>query len=76
MKRAFSTLEHCINNRKEDDDYYGKILAIKIRRLPENEREVFMYEVNGLYINRLRRSNYQSSTSRSTTPILGTNTRP
>jgi len=75
MKRAFSTLENCINNRKEEDeyDYYAKILAKKIRKLPENEREVFMYEVDGLYINFLRRSNNQSSTSRSTTPIFGTN---
>lgn len=75
MKRAFSTLENCINNRKEEDeyDYYAKILAKKIRKLPENEREVFMYEVDGLYIKFLRRSNNQSSTSRSTTPIFGTN---
>lgn len=75
MKRAFSTLENCINNRKEEDeyDYYAKILAKKIRKLPENEREVFMYEVDGLYIDFLRRSNNQSSTSRSTTPIFGKN---
>lgn len=74
MKRAFSTLENCINNRKEEDeyDYYAKILAKKISKLPENEREVFMYEVDGLYINFLRRTNNQSSTSCSTTPILGT----
>lgn len=45
MKRAFSTLEHCINNRKEDDDYYGKILAIKIRRLPENERFIIINNI-------------------------------
>jgi len=78
MKRAFSTLENCIKNRKEEDeyDYYAKILATKIRRLPENEREIFMYEVDGLYINCLRRLNNQSSTSRSTTSILGTNSRP
>jgi len=78
MKRAFSTLENCIKNRKEEDeyDYYAKILATKIRRLPENEREVFMYEVDGLYINCLRRLNNQPSTSGSTTSILGTNSRP
>jgi len=32
-----------------------------------------MYEVDGLYIDFLRRSNNQSSTSRSTTPIFGKN---
>jgi len=65
MKREFSTLENCIKNRKEEDEYdcYAKILATKIRRLPENEREIFMYEVDGLYINFLRRSNNQSSAS-------------
>lgn len=51
MKRAFVTLENCINNRKEEDEYdhYAKILATKIRRVPENEREIFMHEVDGLY---------------------------
>lgn len=69
MKRAFGTLENCMNNRKGEDeyDYFAKVLANKIRRLPESERELFMYEIDGLYINRLRQlkesSNLHSTSS-------------
>lgn len=65
MKKAFSTLESCINNRKEEDecDLYAKIFAKKLRKLPECEREIFMYEIDGMFINRLRHCNNQSLTS-------------
>lgn len=68
MKRAFSTLENCINNRKEEDecDLYAKIFAKKLRKLPENEREIFMYQIDGMFINRLHHCNNQSLTSNTT----------
>jgi len=69
MKEAFDMLKNAITKRasdKEDDDEYdlfGKMLAKKIRKLPENEREVFMYEIEGMYIKKLRNMNYFSSHS-------------
>lgn len=60
MKETFNILKNVINKRasdKEDDneyDLFGKMLAKKIRKLPEHEREVFMYEIQGMYINKLR----------------------
>lgn len=63
MKETFDMLKSAITKRasaKEDDDEYdlfGKMLAKKIRKLPENEREVFMYEIEGMYINKLRNMN-------------------
>lgn len=65
VKRALSTLENCINNSKEEDecDLYGKIFAKKLRKLPDNEREIFMYEINGMFVNRLLHCNNQSLTS-------------
>ncbi|XP_025424207.1 uncharacterized protein LOC112693382 isoform X2 [Sipha flava] len=52
IKEAFKMLINVITKRtsdKEDDEYdlFGKMLAKKIRKLPEHEREVFMYEIEG-----------------------------
>lgn len=66
MKETFSMLKNVITkktNDKEDDEYdlFGKMLAKKIRKLPEHEREVFMYEVEGLYFNKVRRVKFSNS---------------
>lgn len=71
MKEAFKMLINGITKRtsdKEDDEYdlFGKMLAKKIRKLPEHEREVFMYEVEGLYFNKLRKVNSAQSNNSST----------
>lgn len=60
MKNAFSSLNNLLKIRKpeeEDDcDLYGKMLAKKLRRLPEEERQTFMYEIDGMFIRRYRNS--------------------
>lgn len=68
MKEAFNLLKNVISKRtsdKDDDEYdlFGKMLAKKIRKLPEHEREVFMYEIEGMYINKLRNVNSFSTHS-------------
>lgn len=63
MKEAFKMFKNVITKRasdkEEDDEYdlFGKMLVKKIRKLPEHEREVFMYEIDGMYINKLRNIN-------------------
>lgn len=42
---------------KEDEcDLYGKMLAKKLKKLPESERISFMYEVDGLFLRRFSRN--------------------
>lgn len=57
MKEAFTTLNRIANKKDEEDecDYFAKILAKKLKKLPEGEREHFMYEIDGMFI---RRSNF------------------
>lgn len=57
MKRAFNTLESVLSKKHEEDEYdlYGRILANKIRKLPENERELFMYDIDGMFVQRYNR---------------------
>lgn len=73
MKEAFDMLKNAITKRaKGDDDEYdlfGKMLAKKIRKLPENEREVFMYEIEGMYINKLRNMNSSPHSNVSSTAV-------
>ena len=40
---------------KEDDecDLFAKILAKKLRKLPEHDRYLFMYEIDGMFLNKL-----------------------
>lgn len=38
---------------EDDFDRYGKILANKLRKLPEDEGLKMMYQIDGLFINRL-----------------------
>lgn len=66
MKEAFTTLRSAINKRsiEEDEcDLFSRILAKKLRKLPEHERELFMYEIDGMFINRSRNLNPPQSNS-------------
>ncbi|XP_050424209.1 uncharacterized protein LOC126835579 [Adelges cooleyi] len=59
-KEAFDMLKDVIakraGDRQDEDEYdlFGRMLAKKIRKLPELERQVFMYEIEGMYIDKLR----------------------
>lgn len=41
------------NTDEDDCDLFAKILAKKLRKLPEHERLLLMYEIDGMFINRL-----------------------
>ncbi|KAB0803045.1 hypothetical protein PPYR_00015 [Photinus pyralis] len=73
MKEAFSSLSSIINKRptEEDEcDLYGKMLAKKLRKLPEEKRQLFIYEIDGLFIQRCRSLSFPSQhrPERSNTP--------
>lgn len=68
MKRTFSILENVLNKKEEDEyDLYGRILANKIRKLPENERQLFMYDIDGMFVQRDHRLNTPLLVSRQPT---------
>lgn len=48
----------------EDDEFdlFGKMLAKKLRKLPEKEAEKFMYKIDEMFIDRYRRVNEHSQT--------------
>lgn len=57
MKDVFSLLNGIIAERasvKEDDEYdlYGKLIAKRIRKLPEHERDFIMHDIDGIFIKR------------------------
>ncbi|XP_028173206.1 uncharacterized protein LOC114362137 [Ostrinia furnacalis] len=60
MSKAFNTLNQAIlnkdqQNKKEDDcDLYGRLLASKLRKYSDNERQEIMYEIDGLLLKRRR----------------------
>lgn len=57
MKDTFNTLNSVLKDRRTEEDecdLYCKLLAKKLRGLPENERTIFMYEIDGMFIKRLR----------------------
>lgn len=65
IKESLANLNQalCRNNpqEKEDDcDRYGKILANKLRQLPEDERLIFMHQIDGMFIQRRRLSRLSS----------------
>ncbi|XP_041987008.1 uncharacterized protein LOC121738824 isoform X2 [Aricia agestis] len=47
---------YTINNPHEEDDCdrYVKILANKLRKLPEDERIIIMHEIDGLFVKRIQ----------------------
>lgn len=57
MNNALNMLSHVITQQKplqeEDDcDLFAKMLAKKLRKLPEHERESLMYQMHGMLVNR------------------------
>lgn len=71
MATAFEQLTNDIRQRRsecrsahEDDDcdLYAKLLAIKLRELPNDERKIIMYQIDGLFINRINQSSYARHT--------------
>lgn len=58
MRRAFTTLYNVLSKRKEDDDcdIFAKLVASKLRKIPETEREDIMYEIHRIVHNRTHRS--------------------
>lgn len=45
------------NTEDDDCDLFAKILAKKLRKLPEHERLLLMYEIDGMFISRLYGNN-------------------
>ncbi|CAH2009322.1 unnamed protein product [Acanthoscelides obtectus] len=71
MATAFEQLTNDIRQRRsecrpahEDDDcdLYAKLLAIKLRELP-NERKLIMYQIDGLFISRINQRSYERHTT-------------
>jgi len=56
------------SGREDECDLFCKLLAIKLRRLPEEDRQLIMYEIDGLFINRLRCLSLPDNTPSSTPP--------
>lgn len=57
IKEAFNMLHNFIsiksNDPQEDEcDLFARILAKKLRKIPEQERELVMYEIDGMLLNR------------------------
>lgn len=46
-------------NEQDECDLYASLFARKLRELPEDERKIFMYEIDGLFVERIykKRSN-------------------
>lgn len=56
MKEAMSSLNKVLNKLvvlEDDFDRYGKILANKLRKLSESESFKMMYEIDGLFKQRM-----------------------
>ncbi|CAH1963710.1 unnamed protein product, partial [Acanthoscelides obtectus] len=71
MATAFEQLTNDIRQRRsecrpahEDDDcdLYPKLLAIKLRELPNDERKLIMYQIDGLFISRINQRSYARHT--------------
>ncbi|CAG4962724.1 unnamed protein product [Parnassius apollo] len=71
MAVAFGQLTNVLGQRqnenipahKEDDcDLYAKLLAIKLRALSTDERKIMMYQVDGLFINRISQKSNERHT--------------
>lgn len=60
MKEAFGILKNVLSKRSREDDecdLFTKLLAKKLKKLPNHERELFMYEIDGLFIKRSNQVN-------------------
>jgi hypothetical protein len=71
MAVAFGQLTNVLGRRqnenipphKDDDcDLYAKLLAIKLRELSTDERKIMMYQIDGLFINRISQKSNERHT--------------
>lgn len=71
MALAFGQLTNVLGQRqnenrsahKEDDcDLYAKLLAIKLRELSTDDRKIMMYQIDGLFINRINQKSNERHT--------------
>ncbi|KAL3283595.1 hypothetical protein HHI36_006733 [Cryptolaemus montrouzieri] len=64
MKEAFSMLKEVVRDgqQKEDDEceLYGKMLAKKLRRFDDIDRQIIMHRIDGMIIDALTRPNMSS----------------
>lgn len=57
MRDDVNLLQNAVSKRpierdEDECDLYGKMLAMKLRKLPEDERESTMYEIDGIFLKR------------------------
>lgn len=71
MAGAFGQLTNVLGQRqnenipahKDDDcDLYAKLLAIKLREMSTDERKIMMYQIDGLFINRISQKSNERHT--------------
>ena len=69
MSEAFETFQSALERSSEEDEYelFGKLIAKKVRKLPEGQREKFMLEVHNMYVNRFSDGNNSFSAFHSQT---------
>lgn len=52
--RRKAQVERSLGPKEKDEcDIYSKLLAIKLRRLPRNERMIYMNKIDGLFVERI-----------------------
>ncbi|XP_049803781.1 uncharacterized protein LOC126238953 [Schistocerca nitens] len=69
MTRAFGQLTNvlsqrlsCANSEDDECDMYGKLLAKKMQELPQDDRKLMMYEIDGLFIKRIKQRSFSWET--------------
>jgi hypothetical protein len=58
MDQALAILQDMRKKDADECDLYGKLIAKKLRKIPESEREQLMYEIDGIFLRANKR--YQS----------------
>lgn len=57
------TMRHSRANSEDECDLYGRIIAKKLRRLPEWERQLLMYKIDGMIINSMEQNGFTGTSS-------------
>lgn len=76
MDQAFAILQDMRKKDNDKCDLYGKLIAKKLRRIPESEREQLMYEIDGHFLRNNKRyqslsyTDHSSSSRASSTCVL------
>lgn len=50
LQEAEETSTASPNDEEDECDLYGRLIAKKLRKLPESQRERMMYEIQGLFM--------------------------